>query len=108
MKKDAGSTIKRAERFQVILIGEGLLVGTVAGFIVLMYRIVLEYAGSALSFVLDFIGKTLEKITVNNEIWTKDMLSGNTDAVYTITVDLFRRWWSIHHPDITVEICTIM
>ena len=30
--------------------------------------------------------KNLEKITVNNEIWTKDMLSGNTDAVYTITV----------------------
>ena len=28
--------------------------------------------------------------------------------VYTITVDLFRRWWSIHHPDITVEIGTIM
>lgn len=28
--------------------------------------------------------------------------------VYTITVDLFRRWWSVHHPDITVEIGTIM
>ena len=57
MKKDAGSTIKRAERFQIILIGEGLLVGTVAGFFVLLYRIVLEYAGSALTAILDFIGK---------------------------------------------------
>ena len=56
MKKDAGSTIKRAERFQVILIGEGLLVGTVAGFIVLLYRIVLEYASGALVKILDFIG----------------------------------------------------
>lgn len=28
--------------------------------------------------------------------------------VYTLTVDLFRRWWSIHHPDISVEIGTIM
>ena len=57
MKKDAGSTIKRAERFQIILIGEGLLVGTVAGFFVLLYRIVLEHAGSALTAILDFIGK---------------------------------------------------
>ena len=55
MKKDAGSTIKRAERFQVILIGEGLLVGTVAGFVVLLYRIVLEYASGALTKILDFI-----------------------------------------------------
>lgn len=28
--------------------------------------------------------------------------------VYTLSVDLFRRWWSIHHPDISVEIGTIM
>lgn len=27
--------------------------------------------------------------------------------VYTLNVDLFRRWWSIHHPDISVEIGTI-
>ena len=41
MKKDTSHTIKRAERFQVILIGEGLLVGAVAGLIVLLYRILL-------------------------------------------------------------------
>ena len=57
MKKDAGSTIKRAERFQIILIGEGLLVGTIAGLFVLLYRIVLEHAGSALTAILDFIGR---------------------------------------------------
>ena len=28
--------------------------------------------------------------------------------VYSLTVDLFRRWWSVHHPDITLEIDTIM
>lgn len=56
MKKDTSSMLKRAERFQVILIGEGLLVGTVAGFFVLLYRIVLEHAGSLLTKVLNFIG----------------------------------------------------
>ena len=28
--------------------------------------------------------------------------------VYLLTVDLFRRWWSVHHPDIDLEIDTIM
>ena len=28
--------------------------------------------------------------------------------VYSLTVDLFRRWWSVHHPDIDLEIDTIM
>lgn len=27
--------------------------------------------------------------------------------VYRITVDLFRRWWSVHYPDIKLEITTI-
>ena len=44
MRHDTPGTIKRAERFQIILIGEGILVGAVAGFIVLLYRICLEYA----------------------------------------------------------------
>ena len=57
MKKDASSTLKRAERFQIILIGEGLVVGTCAGFFVLLYRIVLEKAGVLLSAVLDFVGR---------------------------------------------------
>ena len=28
--------------------------------------------------------------------------------VYALSVDLFRRWWNVHHPDITLEIDTIM
>lgn len=28
--------------------------------------------------------------------------------VYSLSVDLFRRWWSVHHPDIDLEIDTIM
>ncbi len=31
MRKDTTSTIKRAERFQIILIGEGILVGGIGG-----------------------------------------------------------------------------
>lgn len=62
MKKDVSSTIKRAERFQVILIGEGLLVGLVAGFIVMLYRIVLEYASKILGWCLEFIGNDPIKI----------------------------------------------
>ena len=56
MKNDASSTIKRAERFQIVLIGEGLMVGMVAGLFVLLYRIVLEYAGNILTAILEFIG----------------------------------------------------
>lgn len=63
MKKDTSSMLKRAERFQVILIGEGLLVGTVAGLFVLLYRIVLEHAGSLLTKILDFIGNDPIKMT---------------------------------------------
>ena len=33
MKKDTSNTLKRAQRFPVILIGEGLLVGTVSGLV---------------------------------------------------------------------------
>lgn len=54
MKKDASATIKRAERFQIIMIGEGLLVGCVAGIVVLAYRLVLEHAASWLNAVIAF------------------------------------------------------
>ena len=45
MKKDIAGMIKRADRFKVILIGEGILVGLVAGAVVILYRVALEYAG---------------------------------------------------------------
>ena len=55
MKRNTSHTIKRAQRFPVILIGEGLLVGAVGGLIVLLYRIALTYAGKWLGEALAFI-----------------------------------------------------
>lgn len=63
MKKDTSHTIKRAQRFPVILIGEGLLVGAVGGLIVLLYRVALTYAGKWLELILDWVrGKPLRII----------------------------------------------
>ncbi len=56
MKKDIAGMIKRADRFKVILIGEGILVGLVAGAVVILYRVALEYAGA-------WNGKLLEYAT---------------------------------------------
>lgn len=55
MKKSTSHTLKRAQRFPVILIGEGLLVGIVGGLVVLLYRVALTYAGKWLNEVLAFI-----------------------------------------------------
>ncbi|MCC0632355.1 ClC family H(+)/Cl(-) exchange transporter [Clostridioides sp. ZZV15-6388] len=64
MKKDTSHVIKRAERFQVILIGEGLLVGAIAGLIVLLYRILLGQAGTWLNQILNFVKGSNVKIAV--------------------------------------------
>lgn len=58
MKKDISFTLKRADKFQVILIGEGVLVGLVAGLVVLLYRIALEYAGEWRNMVLSMAEKS--------------------------------------------------
>ena len=55
MKKDTSHTLKRAQRFPVILIGEGLLVGAVSGVIVMLYRIALTFAGQWLNKILEYI-----------------------------------------------------
>lgn len=55
MEKDTSSTIKRAERFQIILIGEGIMVGGLAGFVVILYRMALEFAGNTLQNILSFV-----------------------------------------------------
>ncbi len=55
MKKDTSYTIKRVQRLPVILIGEGLLVGTVSGLTVMFYRIALTYAAQWLNKILEFI-----------------------------------------------------
>lgn len=59
MKKDISGTIKRVDRFRVILIGEGILVGIVAGVTVILYRIALENAGKWLTAILDFASQSL-------------------------------------------------
>ena len=53
METDTSRLLRRADRFQVVLIGEGLLIGGIAGFVVLLYRMALEYAGG-LTYILDF------------------------------------------------------
>lgn len=58
MKKDISGTLKRADRFKVILIGEGILVGAAAGFVVLLYRVALEYAGKWLNTILDYAAQS--------------------------------------------------
>lgn len=59
-KKGISATIRRAEHFQVILIGEGIIVGGIAGLVVLLYRLLLENAGRWLQMIQDFItGKPL-------------------------------------------------
>ena len=55
MKKGTSDIIRRAKEFPVIMIGEGLLVGGVAGLLVLLYRISLNYAGIWMSQVLNWI-----------------------------------------------------
>lgn len=54
MNSNTSGTLKRAERFQVVLIGEGILVGGIAGLTVLIYRIFLEYAGGWLHMILAY------------------------------------------------------
>ena len=45
MKKSISGTLSRARRFPVLLIGEGLLVGGIGGFVVVLYRMALDVAG---------------------------------------------------------------
>ena len=54
MKKDTTHTIRRAEHFKTILTGEGFLVGLIAGLVVLLYRVLLEYAGRAMNVILGY------------------------------------------------------
>ena len=46
MKKSISGTLSRARRFPVLLIGEGLLVGGIGGFVVVLYRMALDVAGA--------------------------------------------------------------
>ena len=54
MKKDTSHTIRRAEHFKTILTGEGFLVGLIAGLVVLLYRVLLEFAGKWMDLILQY------------------------------------------------------
>lgn len=55
MKKNAARIIgRRTEYYQIRLVGEGLLVGLIAGLVVMAYRIVLNYAGIWLGGILNY------------------------------------------------------
>ena len=59
MKKtetDTSRLIRRTDRFQVVLIGEGLIIGGIGGFVVLLYRMALEYAGIWMKGILSWAG----------------------------------------------------
>lgn len=58
MKKSISGTLSRARRFPVLLIGEGLLVGGIGGFVVVLYRMVLDVAGDWLDGILAYAGQT--------------------------------------------------
>ena len=64
MKKDVSHTIQRAQRFPVILIGEGLLVGAAAGLVVMFYRIALTFAAEWLNRIVTAIKGDLFKTAV--------------------------------------------
>lgn len=56
VEQGTSGTIRRAEHFQVALTGEGIIVGGIAGFVVILYRMVLEFANDTLKQILGFIG----------------------------------------------------
>lgn len=58
MKKSISGTLSRARRFPVLLIGEGLLVGGIGGFVVVLYRMALDVAGDWLDEILAYAGQT--------------------------------------------------
>ena len=64
MGKDIAETIKRADRFKVILIGEGILVGFFAGFVVLLYRVALEFAGEWMKAIVGFASQNALSMAV--------------------------------------------
>ncbi len=59
MEKDVSGMLRRADRFKVIMIGEGVLVGLFAGFVVLLYRVALEYAGQWMKEIIEFASRNV-------------------------------------------------
>ena len=109
MKKDIVRTTKYEERFDIILIGEGLLVGAVGGLVVLLYRIALQYAGQWLNQVREYVGHSpiraagwfllliLMAIVVGLLVKWEPMISGSgiPQLEGEMTEKLNQRWWRV-------------
>lgn len=109
MKKDTSHMLKRAERFQVVLIGEGLLIGVISGLVVLSYRVALKYAGEWLFRILDFAKKSpltiagwflallMLAVVVGRLITWEPMISGSgiPQLEGEMTGKLESCWWKI-------------
>lgn len=61
MRKSMANAIKNAKLLPIRLIIGGLLVGIVSGFIVMLYRLVLQYAEHILQFIIEFISGSVIK-----------------------------------------------
>lgn len=109
MKKDISFTLKRADKFQVILIGEGVIVGLVAGIVVLLYRVALEYAGIWRNTVLDmakgnilymagwFVALVIMAIIVARLLKFESLISGS--GIPQLKAEMVNKldqcWWKI-------------
>ena len=111
MKKDTSSTIRRAEHFQMILIGEGLIVGGIAGLVIVLYRMFLEYAGQWMNMILAFCRGNPVRIAgwflallvlawlVGRLLKYEPMISGSgiPQLEGEMTGKLDQRWWRVLH-----------
>lgn len=109
MRGDTAGTIRRAERFQVILIGEGLLVGGIAGLVVLLYRMLLGSAGEWLGKILAYAKGSLIRMAgwfiilmflawiVSRLVSFEPMISGSgiPQLEGEMTGKLDQKWWKV-------------
>lgn len=109
MKNNTENTLKRAEKLQIILIGEGTLVGIAGGLVVLLYRILLEYAGLWLRQILDFVKNSplliagwfailiLLAIVVGKLLTWEPLISGSgiPQLEGEMTGQLDQVWWKV-------------
>lgn len=109
MKKDTAHIIRRSDHFQIILIGEGVLVGVVAGLVVLLYRICLQYAGTWLTSILDYAKQSPIRILgwfivliifafiVGKLLAWEPMISGSgiPQLEGEMTGHLNQKWWRV-------------
>lgn len=109
VEKNASNTIRRAEHFQVILIGEGIVVGGIAGLVIVLYRMILEYAGLWMNMILNFCGRNplriagwfliliLLAVCVGKLVKYEPMISGSgiPQLEGEMTGKIDQKWWRV-------------